>query len=309
MLLKLSDKIRECLAHAADARERANTATDRARKADLLDMEMRWLRLVESYKFVEQASRFLEDGHRARMPLPEMPQTGVLVVKCPTTGKDFSTGILTDEDSLSLTPRELTRSHCPHCGVEHAWWTKDAKLVPALPSSEWIEFAPPEADKTILQRDQKEMRLVAVNDASLSDLLNVLVRTAIQTSEGARAAFYLADANGTKLHHVVGMTPAYAQRVDGFAIGPQSLACGLAAAIRLPVITPDVFEEPRWQPWLSLAREFDYRACWSFPVETPEGKIVGTFAMYYKEPRQATQRDLDVAAALTRTAGAIIARH
>jgi hypothetical protein len=45
------------------------------------------------------------------------------------------------------------------------------------------------------------------------------------------------------------------------------------------------------------------------PIETPTGKIAGTFAMYYKEPREATPRDLDVAAALTRTAGAIISRH
>ena len=140
MLLKLSDKMSECLAHAAEARQRANAATDPARKADLLDMELCWLRLVESYRFVEQASRFLEDGHRARIPLPE---TGVLVITCPTTGKDFSTGILTDQASLALTPRELTHSHCPHCGVEHAWWTKDAKLVPALPQSDQIGTPPP----------------------------------------------------------------------------------------------------------------------------------------------------------------------
>ena len=71
MLLKLSDKMSECLAHAAEARQRANATTDPARKADFLDMELRWLRLVESYRFVEQASRFLEDGHRARIPLAE----------------------------------------------------------------------------------------------------------------------------------------------------------------------------------------------------------------------------------------------
>jgi GAF domain-containing protein len=61
----------------------------------------------------------------------------------------------------------------------------------------------------------------------------------------------------------------------------------LAAAIRLPVITPDVHEEPRWKPWLSLAKEGGYRACWSFPVETPARRVVGTFAMYYREPRKA----------------------
>lgn len=77
MLLKLSDQISECLSLAADARERANVVTDPRRKEDFLDMERRWLRLVESYRFVEQAARFLEDSDAARSPstqkLPKRP--------------------------------------------------------------------------------------------------------------------------------------------------------------------------------------------------------------------------------------------
>lgn len=306
MLLKLSDKISECLAHAAEARERAKAATGADQKAHFLDMELRWLRLVESYRFVEQASRFLKDSHLARLPSREtLPQTGVLVVTCPTIGKDFSTGILTDTDSLALTPQDLTRSYCPHCGMEHAWLPKDAKLVPALPRGEWVEFADDEAAKTDSERGQGEIRVRAIN-TPISDLLDVLIRTAIATSGGdARAAFYIA--NGDTLHHITGMSEAYAKYVDGFVIGPQSLACGLAAATGKPIITRDVAEEPLWEPWLWLAKRFDYRACWSFPVESPAGQIVGTFAMYYKEPRDATQYNIDVAAALTRAAGVILA--
>ena len=76
MLLKLSDKISQCLAHAADARERADAATDPSRRADLLDMELSWLRLVESYRFLEQASRFLEDSRLARIPSPKIADWG-----------------------------------------------------------------------------------------------------------------------------------------------------------------------------------------------------------------------------------------
>ena len=73
MLLKVSDKISDCLARAAEARERANSATDPGRRADLLDMELRWLRLVESYRFVEQADRFLADAYAWRPPTAEKP--------------------------------------------------------------------------------------------------------------------------------------------------------------------------------------------------------------------------------------------
>jgi GAF domain-containing protein len=89
---------------------------------------------------------------------------------------------------------------------------------------------------------------------------------------------------------------------------PQSLACRLAVAIGRPVITPDVTEEPRRKQWLWLAEQFDYRVCWSFPVSASSGKIMGSFAIYYQEPREATQHDLDLAAVLTRTATSIISR-
>jgi GAF domain-containing protein len=147
-------------------------------------------------------------------------------------------------------------------------------------------------------------------ERSLAESLEVLVNTAIERAGGkVRAAFYLADASGNALHHIIGMTPAYARCVDGFAISPESLACGLAAATRQAIITPDVTAEPRWKPWLWLAKEFDYRACWSFPIEAPSGKIVGTLAMYHKQPTKAQPSDLGFAAALTRTAATIISRH
>ena len=161
MFLKLSDQISECLGYAVDARERADAAADPSCKANFLDMERRWLQLVESYRFVEQAARFLLDGQAAGTPSAEkLSQTGVLVVTCPTTGKDFSTGILTDAASLTLTPNELIHSHCPHCDVEHAWRTTDAKLVAALPPSKWVEFARAEVAKTNF--DQKMMLQAAV---------------------------------------------------------------------------------------------------------------------------------------------------
>jgi PAS domain S-box-containing protein len=102
------------------------------------------------------------------------------------------------------------------------------------------------------------------------------------------------------------MGDAYAGRVDGLEIGPKSLACGLAAWSGQPVITPDVEDEPRWKPWLWLAREFHYRGCWSFPVETSAGKIVGTFAMYFKTPRRPTARDRELITSLTHSASIII---
>jgi hypothetical protein len=66
MLLRVSEQIKDCLDHAAESRQRANKATDPERKAELLDMERRWLRLAESHGLVEQLERFITDAKRRR---------------------------------------------------------------------------------------------------------------------------------------------------------------------------------------------------------------------------------------------------
>jgi len=157
---------------------------------------------------------------------------------------------------------------------------------------------------------QKQAFQAAVTGASLSACLDILVRTAVKQFRGeARCAFYVADPSGTGLTHVAGMPDDYAECADRFKIGPDSLACGLAAHSGAPRITPDVHEDPLWKPWLWLAARYDYRACWSFPVKTSAGKAIGTLALYFQQPRQATSRDLQFANLLTNAAAIIIARH
>jgi hypothetical protein len=61
------------------------------------------------------------------------PVMGVLIAKCPGTGKEFSTGINADRDSLVGLRAIVATSICPHCGAEHAWRVEDARYVDTLP--------------------------------------------------------------------------------------------------------------------------------------------------------------------------------
>lgn len=160
------------------------------------------------------------------------------------------------------------------------------------------------------QSGQKEAFQAAMTDAPLQVSLGALVRTAVQYFGGdARAAFYLVDDDGASLTHVVGMSEAYARAVEGPPRGPESLACDLAVNRGEPVITSDVTRDPRWEPWLWLAREHRYRACWSFPARTADGPVLGMSALYFSEPRQPTPRDLELADVLANAATMIIARY
>jgi endogenous inhibitor of DNA gyrase (YacG/DUF329 family) len=52
----------------------------------------------------------------------------ILKIKCPHTGKPISTGIETDPESFAHLPDTLAHVKCPECGLEHAWWTREAWL-------------------------------------------------------------------------------------------------------------------------------------------------------------------------------------
>jgi hypothetical protein len=53
----------------------------------------------------------------------------MLLIRCPRTGKEVSTGIETDADSFRRIADVLAFAHCPHCGLDHAWWHDEAWLA------------------------------------------------------------------------------------------------------------------------------------------------------------------------------------
>jgi hypothetical protein len=51
---------------------------------------------------------------------------GVLMLKCWTTGREFSTGIYADEETFKTLPDTIAKAACPHCRRQHSWWTREA---------------------------------------------------------------------------------------------------------------------------------------------------------------------------------------
>ncbi|WP_343688032.1 CheR family methyltransferase [Chitinophaga sp.] len=157
---------------------------------------------------------------------------------------------------------------------------------------------------------QKEAFQAAMNGQSLASSLAPLIRTIVTQTKGeARAAFYRISPDKKSLHHIVGMSEEYAKDVDGFKVGADSTACGFAMHTGEPVITTDVEKEERWIPFIALARNHGYRACWSFPLKTLGGPVVGTLAIYFTYPREPLPRELELTGVITHAAAIIISRH
>jgi PAS domain S-box-containing protein len=157
---------------------------------------------------------------------------------------------------------------------------------------------------------QKDAFQAAMDGRPLAACLSPLVPTAVAHFGNARAAFYMLRSDGpAALLHVTGMSDDYARHVDGFKIGPESLACGLAVQKADAVVAPDVDQDPRWEPWLWLAHTHGYRSCWLFPIQAIGGPVLGTFALYFPKPRAPTRDDLNVVAALEHSAAIIMSTY
>lgn len=203
-------------------------------------------------------------------------------------------------------------------GVQSAeprdWTRADIRQVDDVAERTWaaVERARAETalrDSRTLLAAQNEAFLAAVSDLPLDRSLDPMVRAAVSHFGEARCAFYVIEPNGIELRLVAGMTAQYADDVDGFKVGADSLACGLAVHLRQPVVTPDVRLEPRWAPWLWMAEKHDYRGVWSFPMKTATGGRLGTFAFYFRRPREADASDRAFATDLAHAAGIVISRH
>ncbi|MDQ1672041.1 MAG: hypothetical protein QOC98_603, partial [Frankiaceae bacterium] len=120
----------------------------------------------------------------------------------------------------------------------------------------------------------------------------------------------LVDADGGRLRS--GAAPSlpdwYDQAIDGMEIGPSAGSCGTAAHRREPVVVTDIELDPLWDEFRDLARRAGLRACWSMPL-LADGELVGTFAMYYPEPREPSEEDRELAAMFARTVTLAIQRE
>jgi diguanylate cyclase (GGDEF)-like protein/PAS domain S-box-containing protein len=77
----------------------------------------------------------------------------------------------------------------------------------------------------------------------------------------------------------------YSRALEGIAIGPDVGSCGSAAYYGKPVLAEDIDTDPRWQPYKTRPLEVGLKACWSTPIKAKDGRVIGTFAFYFRECR------------------------
>ena len=151
---------------------------------------------------------------------------------------------------------------------------------------------------------------MAAKGNSLGDILDHLCRLVEELSPGVLASILVLDPNGRQLRHgaAPNLPKAYNDTIDGLVIGNSVGSCGTAAYRAEQVIVSDIATDLLWADFRELALAHSLRACWSTPIFSSEGKVIGTFAMYYREPRSPSPREEDTIRHITHLAGVAIER-
>jgi len=151
----------------------------------------------------------------------------------------------------------------------------------------------------------------AISDEPLQTALEGLIRTVEKHSpSGVLGSILLLDESGKHLRHgaAPSLPDAYNAAIDGVEIGPTVGSCGTAAATGKPVFVADIATDPLWTDFKDLAAEHGLRSCWSIPIRSGSGAVLGTFAMYHREPREPLEDDLQLVQLITQTAALVIER-
>jgi signal transduction histidine kinase len=185
-------------------------------------------------------------------------------------------------------------------------------------SDEWggIEFVGAVMDTTERKRAEAlrdgESRILEMiaRDAPLEEILENLVRVVEAQFAGLLCSVLLLDEDGQHARHgaAPSLPKAYSKAIDGLSIGPKAGSCGTAMYRKEPVVVTDILQDPLWEAHRDTAEPYGFRACWSTPILAHSRKALGSFAMYYREPRSPSPAETRALKMATHLGGIAIER-
>ena len=183
-------------------------------------------------------------------------------------------------------------------------------------SGQVIEFVGTVMDVTerklaeVLRDEESRILEMIARDAPLEVILEKLVLAVEAQFAGLLCSVLLLDEDGQHVRHgtAPSLPKAYVKAIDGLCIGPKAGSCGTAMYRREPVVVTDILHDPLWEPYRGVAEPYGLRACWSTPILAHSSKALGSFAMYYREPRGPSPAETRALKMATHLAGIAIER-
>jgi PAS domain S-box-containing protein len=203
--------------------------------------------------------------------------------------------------------REKTDFETEHRVIHQDGTIKNVHVVghPVLNASgDLVEFIGTVIDITerkraeALLRGEKQLLEMIATGVPLKQILNVLCGIIEEQRPGMLASVLLMNPDGVHLNVIAGpnLPNEWTRQMELIPIGPCAGSCGTAAYRGSPVIVSDIATDPLWDvtEHRAAALKHGLRASWSNPVLSWRGDVLGTFCMYYQEPRAPSSKDLQL---------------
>src|SRR6202167_887717 len=144
----------------------------------------------------------------------------------------------------------------------------------------------------------------------LSEVLAVIAQLVESQGEGTLCTIWLPDGDERQIHCAAAPSlPGFSAHVGPMFVSPKGASCGTAVYRREPVYVTDILSDSLWDDYRDLMSPYGIRAVWSRPLFSGEGKVLGTFAILYREVRGPGTMDLQLIESASHIAGIAIERH
>lgn len=162
----------------------------------------------------------------------------------------------------------------------------------------------------LVKSGQNQVFEMLATGRSLPEILGALIEI-IEYRFDVRCSVLLTDPD--EKHLRCGSAPSlpqeFNQAVDGLEIGPCSGSCGTAAYRCDTVVIEDIKTDPLWAGFRELGLQSGIRSCWSKPILSEKGKVLGTLCMYYAEARRPLPEEAELMETTVRLASIAIERR
>ena len=145
-------------------------------------------------------------------------------------------------------------------------------------------------------------------DIPLDDILSQLISDIEQEYPDAFGSFLLVDKalNCLRLGAAPSLPDFYNEAIDGVSIGIGMGSCGEAAFTGNRFITEDIQSHPNWEAYKAVAAKAGLASCWSQPVKSSSGEVIGTLAIYYRKIRTPGKSEISAVEQMANLAGIAI---
>src|SRR5215470_18002875 len=144
----------------------------------------------------------------------------------------------------------------------------------------------------------------------LAEVLAIIASLVESQGDGMFCTIWLPDEDGKYLRCAAAPSlPDFATQVGPMAVSPKGASCGTAVYRREPVYATDILTDPIWDDYRHLVLPYGIRSVWSRPLFAADGKVLGTFAILYRESRSPGSSDLQLIENASHITGIAIERH